>query len=165
MYTTEFEPAEKGARVYLYIPYDTPYCEVQPGKPTSLGLHPEQRGHRFIVPASQVGGPYSISLDFDLRLSPEPVASRVPAMEYLKPDVRQQYLSAEAGIPTDNPVIRSFAQQALDAGGTAFERVEWIFRSCMDIPAPRAAGDTPDDPAVILSKDDTAPRRWAAPRP
>ena len=37
--------SKKGASLYIYIPYDTPHCEVRVGKPTHLGLrseHPRQ---------------------------------------------------------------------------------------------------------------------------
>ena len=69
-YAIDFEPVEKGASINIYIPYDTPHCEVLVGKPTHLGLRSERRGNRIVATAPQPGGPYKINAEFELRLSP-----------------------------------------------------------------------------------------------
>ncbi len=149
-YAIDFEPVEPGASINIYIPYDTPHCEVHAGKPSHLGLRSERRGNRIVATAPQAGGPYKITAEFELRLSPEPDSSRAPAMEYLKPDVEARYLKAEPNIPTGSDVMRRIGQQAQDAGETPSERVQWIFRYVSDI----ATGDT-DNPALVLSQANT----------
>jgi 7 transmembrane helices usually fused to an inactive transglutaminase/Transglutaminase-like superfamily len=149
-YEINFEPVEKGASINIYVPIDTPYCEVRVGKPSHLGLRSERRGNRIVATAPQPGGPYKINAEFELRLSPRADLSRAPEMEYLKPDVRQRYLKAEPGIPAETETVRAVAQKALDGSETISERIQWIFRYCSDIPA----GAT-DDPALILSQTET----------
>ncbi len=149
-YAVDFEPVEAGASINIYIPYETPYCEVRVVKPSHLGLRSEQRGNRIVATAPQAGGPYKINAEFDLRLSPQPDRSRAPAMEYLTPDARSRYLRAEDNIPTDSDVVRSIAQKAQDEGETVSERVQSIFRFASDI----APGDT-DNPALVLSQANT----------
>jgi hypothetical protein len=151
-YAIDFEPVEPGASISIYIPYETPYCEVRVAKPSHLGLRSEQRGNRIVATAPQAGGPYKINTEFELRLSPEPDPSRVSTMEYLSPDARARYLRADvkANIPSDSDVVRSIAQKAQDEAETVSERVQWIFRYASDI----AAGDT-DNPALILSQANT----------
>ena len=75
-YAIDFEPVEKGASLNIYIPYDTPHCEVRVGKPTHLGLRSERRGNRIVATAPQPGGPYKINAEFELRLSPRSDLSR-----------------------------------------------------------------------------------------
>ena len=151
-YAVDFEPVEPGASIDIYIPYETPYCEVRVLKPSHLGLRSEQRGNRIVVaaPPLQLGGPYKINQVFDLRLSPQADSSRAPAMEYLSPDARARYLRAEDNIPSDSDVVRSIVQKELDEGETVSERVQWIFRYASDI----EQGDT-DNPALILSQAST----------
>ncbi|MEX2092404.1 MAG: transglutaminase domain-containing protein, partial [Pirellulales bacterium] len=151
-YAIDFEPVEPGASINIYIPYETPYCEVRVVKPSHLGLRSEQRGNRIVATAPQAGWPYKINAEFELRLSPQPDRSRAPAMEYLSPDARARYLRADtkANIPSDSDVVRSIAQKARDESETVSERVQWIFRYASDI----APGDT-DNPALILSQANT----------
>jgi len=146
-YAIEFEPVEKGASINIYIPYDTPHCEVRVEKPTHLGLRSERRGNQIIATAPQPDGRYTINAEFTLRLSPRADVSRVPAMEYLSPDARQRYLRAETNIPADSDVVRDLAQKAQEQGETVSERVQSIFRDCTDIPP-----GTTDDPALVLSQ-------------
>jgi transglutaminase-like putative cysteine protease len=151
-YAIDFEPVEKGASLYIYIPYDTPYCEVRVGKPTHLGLRSERRGNTIVATAPQPGGPYKINAEFELRISPLPDMSRAPAKEYLSPDARARYLRADADnfIPSDSDAVRAVAQNVQDAGETISERVQWIFRFCSEIP-----NGTTDDPSLILSQVET----------
>lgn len=150
-YDIKFEPVEPGAEISIFIPYDTPHCEVRVGKPIHLGLRSEQRGNRLVATAPQAGGPFNITAPFELRLTPRPDLSRSPTMEYLTPDARQRYLrSEERQIPVDDPSVRAIGQKARDAGETTSERVQWIFRYCSEI----APGDT-DDPAQVLSQANT----------
>ena len=149
-YAVDFDPVEPGAAIDIYIPYDTPHCEVRAGKPSHLGLRSERRGHRIVATSPQAGGPYKITAEFVLRLSPEPDPSRAPAMEYLTPNARARYLRAEVDVPSDSEVVRQIAQKVQDAGGTSSERVQWIFRYVSDI----APGDT-DNPALVLSQANT----------
>jgi hypothetical protein len=149
-YAIDFEPVEKGASINIYIPYDTPHCEVRVGKPIHQGLRSERRGNRIVATAPNPGGPYKINAEFELRLSPRAEVSRAPDMEYLSPDARQRYLRAEPSIPADSDVIRGLAQQAQDESETVSESVQRIFRDCSDIQP-----GTTDDPALILSQVDT----------
>jgi hypothetical protein len=148
-YSIDFEPVDKGSSIYIYIPYDTPHCEVRALKPSNLGLRSETRGHRIVATAPQAGGPFHITSEFELTLSPRPDASRGREMEYLSPDARTRYLQADTRdlIPADSEVVRGVSQQAQDAGATVSERVHWIFRYCSEI----QSGTTGDDPAQILS--------------
>jgi len=148
-YSIDFEPVEKGASVYIYIPYDTPHCAVRTLQPTNIGLRSEIRGNRIIATAPQPGGPYRITAPFELTLSPQPDTSRAPEMEYLSPDLRSRYLAADTKrfIPSESQAVRTVAQQAQEAGETVSERVHWIFRYCSEI----SPGTTGDDPAQILS--------------
>lgn len=151
-YSIDFEPVEKGASVYIYIPYDTPHCAVRTLQPTNIGLRSEIRGNRIIATAPQPGGgSYRITAPFELTLSPRPDMSRAPEMEYLSPDARSRYLSPDTRnfIPSESQTVRSIAQQAQEAGETISERVQWIFRYCSEI----SSGTTGDDPAQILSVD------------
>lgn len=151
-YAIDFEPDDPGASINVYIPYDTPHCQVHAGKPSHLGLRSERRGNRIVATAPQAGGPYKITAEFELRLSPEPDASRAPTMQYLSPDSRSRYLQADTKnfIPAGSDVMRRIAQQAQDVGETPSERVQWIFRYVSDI----ATGDT-DNPALVLSQANT----------
>jgi hypothetical protein len=151
-YAIDFEPVEPGAAIDIYIPYDTPYCEVHAGKPSHLGLRSERRGNRIVATAPQASGIYRITAEFELRLSPRPDASRAPTMVYLSPDARSRYLDADNKnfIPADSEVVRRIAQRAQEAGETPSERVQWIFRYVSDI----ATGDT-DNPALVLSQANT----------
>lgn len=148
-YSIDFEPVEKGASVYIYIPYDTPNVAVRTLQPTNIGLRSEIRGNRIIATAPQPGGPYRITAPFELTLSPRPDISREPEMEYLSPDARSRYLAADNRnfIPSESQTVRAIAQQAQEAGETVAERVQWIFRYCSEI----SPGTTGDDPAQILS--------------
>lgn len=151
-YAIDFEPVEKGASLYIYIPYDTPHCEVRVGKPTHLGLRSERRGNTIVATAPQPGGPYKINAEFELRLSPRADMSRAPEKVYLSPDARARYLRADADnfIPSDSDAVRAVAQNVQDAGETISERVQWIFRYCSEIPS-----GTADDPSQVLEKAET----------
>jgi hypothetical protein len=152
-YALDFEPVEKGASLNIYIPYETPYTEVLVGKlPAQLGIRPEHRGNVIVATAAQPGGPFKINAEFELRLSPRSDVSRADAMEYLSPDARARYLRADLdnSIPSDSDAVRAVAQNAQDAGETVAERVQWIFRTCSNIPT-----GTTDDPSLILSQVDT----------
>lgn len=146
-YAIDFEPVEKGASINIYIPYDTPHCEVRVEKPAHLGLRSERRGNRIVATAPQPDGRYTINAEFTLRLSPRADMSRAPEMEYLSPDARQRYLRSEPNIPANSDVVRGLAQKAQDGGETVSERVQSIFRDCLDIPQ-----GTTDDPALVLSQ-------------
>lgn len=148
-YSIDFEPVEKGASVYIYIPYETPHCAVRTLQPTNIGLRSEVRGNHIVATAPQPGGPYRITAPFELTLSPRPDMSRAPEMEYLSPDARSRYLAADNkhSIPSESQAVRAVAQQAQEAGETVSERVQWIFRYCSEI----SPGTTGDDPAQILS--------------
>ncbi len=115
-YAIDFEPVELDATIEIYIPYDTPHCEVRVLKPSHQGLRSERRGNRIVATAPTTGGPYRINAEFELRLSPQPVPSRVPAMEYLSPNARARYLRAEAYIPVDSNEVRSYSREVQDAG-------------------------------------------------
>ncbi|MGD9632682.1 MAG: 7TM domain-containing protein [Pirellulales bacterium] len=150
-YSIDFEPLEKGASVYIYIPYDTPHCAVRVLQPTNIGLRSEIRGNRIIATAPQLGGPFRITCPFELTLSPRVDMTREPAMEYLAPDARARYLQSEIKnfIPSESESVRSVARRAQEEGETVSERVQWIFRYCSEI----QPGTTGDDPAQILTVD------------
>lgn len=151
-YSIDFEPSEKEASLYLYIPYDTPHCQVRTRKPSQAeGLRSEIRGHRIIATAAQSGSLLHFNAEFELTLSPQADMSRAPGMEYLSPDSRSQYLQADAKnlIAPENEDVRRIAQRAQEAGDTISQRVQWIFRYCSDIPP----GNSGDDPSTILSME------------
>jgi hypothetical protein len=152
IYDVDFEPVEPGAEIFIYIPYNTPHCQVKEVRRSHLGLRSEERGSSIVATAPQPGGPYKINAEFELRLSPRPDVSRVATLEYLSPDARQRYLRHEGGvIPVDDSSVKAVAQKAQDEGETVSERVQWIFRYCSDIQPGVAA----DDPAQILSQATT----------
>ncbi len=91
-YAIDFEPVERNATLNIYIPYDTPHCEVRTVKPSTPGVRTEIRGRRIIAMAPQPGGPFRITPEFELRLSRRADLSRAPAMEYLSPASRHRYL-------------------------------------------------------------------------
>jgi hypothetical protein len=155
---TPSDPASPTSELQIATPFNTPHCQVLSEDWTNAGLAMERK---VLLPSrtSEVRlfttrpGDYAPQADFVLRLSPRAAGSWDPGLESLSRDDRTRYLSDDDGIfPKSLSGVQEAIQSLPENALTDWERIEAVFKMCMDIPL---------DPAAVAGVKETLTNKKA----
>lgn len=143
---------EPDATLRVGLPANRPHVEVVDSEYFHNGLAAEfidspTNGNRELILTTDQGGEYTVTAEFEIKLSPESSSSwgQMQAMESLTDTSRARFTSSDEEFPVLSAGVQSVVRQTPRGEENVWKVLQYLFQHCSNLGSPSADDDGADN--------------------